>query len=127
MAPGRASGLEPARIGGACAIGPELALYGPMALFNRDRDGGDRSTEAVPAGPRTDTTAPREDGMSGTTSQMGGTGGIDAFLGKGTKVSGKLTFEGPGRIEGQVDGEVTAQDTLTIGQGAIVKAKITGT
>jgi cytoskeletal protein CcmA (bactofilin family) len=64
--------------------------------------------------------------MSGT-SQMGGTGGIDAFLGKGTKVSGKLTFEGAGRIEGQVDGEVTAQDTLTIGQGAIVKAKITGT
>jgi len=49
-----------------------------------------------------------------------------AFLGKGTKVTGKLVFEGAARIEGQVDGEITAQDTLTIGESALVNAQIVG-
>lgn len=53
-------------------------------------------------------------------------GGTNAFLGKGTRVTGKLTFEGPVRIEGHVEGEITARDTLTIGEGADVKAQITG-
>lgn len=52
--------------------------------------------------------------------------GTNAFLGKGTRVSGKLTFEGPVRIEGQVEGEITARDMLTIGEGADVKAQISG-
>ena len=59
-------------------------------------------------------------------SHVGGTG-IDAFLGKGTTVTGTLVLAGPGRIEGRVDGEVEAQDTLTIGDGAIVNARIVGT
>ena len=42
--------------------------------------------------------------------------GSNAFLGKGSRVTGKLTFEGPVRIEGQVEGEITARDTLTIGE-----------
>jgi cytoskeletal protein CcmA (bactofilin family) len=56
----------------------------------------------------------------------GDVSGTNAFLGKGTRVTGKLTFEGPVRIEGQVEGEITARDTLTIGEGADVKAQITG-
>ena len=55
------------------------------------------------------------------------TSGTNAFLGKGSQINGKLVFEGPARIEGQVEGEITAQDTLTIGEGAVVKARITGT
>ena len=58
---------------------------------------------------------------------VGGVGGIDAFLGKGTTICGKLVFEGPGRIEGKVEGEIAAHDTLTIGEGATVNAKVTGT
>ena len=54
-------------------------------------------------------------------------GGTSAFLGKGSRVTGKLTFEGAVRIEGQVEGEITAQDALTIGESAIVNAQITGT
>ena len=54
------------------------------------------------------------------------TGGTSAFLGKGSRVSGKLTFEGTIRIEGQVEGEITAQEALTIGEGAVVNAQITG-
>jgi cytoskeletal protein CcmA (bactofilin family) len=50
-----------------------------------------------------------------------------AFLGKGSRVSGKLTFEGAVRIEGHVEGEISAQDTLTIGETAIVNAQINGT
>lgn len=58
---------------------------------------------------------------------MAGVSGMDAFLGKGTKITGKLVFEGTGRIEGQVDGEIAAQDVLTVGEGALVNAKIAGT
>ena len=50
-----------------------------------------------------------------------------AFLGKGSKVTGKLVFEGTVRIEGQVEGEITAQDTLIIGDSAVVNAQIVGT
>ena len=49
-----------------------------------------------------------------------------AFLGKGTRVSGKLVFEGVVRIEGHVEGEIVAQDTLTIGESAVVNAQIVG-
>ena len=61
------------------------------------------------------------------TTQVDETGGTSAFLGKGSRVSGKLTFEGTVRIEGQVEGEIAAQDALTIGEGAVVNAHITGT
>ena len=40
---------------------------------------------------------------------------------------GKLLFTGPVRIEGQIEGEVTAQDMLTIGESAVINAQITGT
>ena len=59
--------------------------------------------------------------------QLGGPGGINAFIGKGSQITGKLTFEGMVRIEGHVEGEITAQDTLTIGEGAVVNAQITAT
>jgi cytoskeletal protein CcmA (bactofilin family) len=47
-----------------------------------------------------------------------------AYLDSGTKISGKLAFEGPTRIDGQVDGEITAKDSLTIGESAVVTAQI---
>ncbi len=59
--------------------------------------------------------------------QLDEASGTTAFLGKGSRVTGELTFEGAVRIEGQVEGKITAQDTLTIGEGAIVSAQVTGT
>ena len=50
----------------------------------------------------------------------------NAFLGKGSRITGKLTFEGAVRIEGHIDGEISAQDTLTIGESAVINAQITG-
>ena len=49
-----------------------------------------------------DARGPKPDDASGTS----------AFLGKGSRVTGKLAFEGPVRIEGHVEGEIAAQDTL---------------
>ncbi len=59
---------------------------------------------------------------------MRGTDGsaLTAFLGKGTRITGTLVFEGPSRIEGHVEGEVSAADTLTVGESAVVNARING-
>jgi cytoskeletal protein CcmA (bactofilin family) len=61
------------------------------------------------------------------TQQTVETGGATAFLGKGAKLVGKISLDGPARIEGQIEGEIEAKDTLTIGEDAVVKAKISGT
>src|SRR5258706_1729072 len=53
-------------------------------------------------------------------------GEVNAYLGKGSKVAGKLTFEGTVRVDGQVEGEVAAQDTLIVGETAVVNAQILG-
>ena len=47
-----------------------------------------------------------------------------AYLDAGSKISGKLSFETPARIDGQVDGEINAKDSLTIGESAVVAAQI---
>jgi len=47
-----------------------------------------------------------------------------AYLDSGSKISGKLSFEGPTRIDGQVDGEIVAKESLTIGESAVVTAQI---
>lgn len=54
------------------------------------------------------------------------TAGLVGYLFKGSRVTGQLSFHGPARIDGIVDGEVNCQGTLTIGEGAELKAKITG-
>jgi cytoskeletal protein CcmA (bactofilin family) len=49
-----------------------------------------------------------------------------AYLNKGSKIMGKLFFEGPVRIDGQVDGEICANDEVFIGDTAVVTAHIKG-
>lgn len=45
-------------------------------------------------------------------------------LARGCKVSGKLSFEGPTLIDGEIDGEVTAKGSVTIGGSGSVAAPI---
>jgi cytoskeletal protein CcmA (bactofilin family) len=45
-------------------------------------------------------------------------------LHKGSKITGQLAFEGSVRIDGSVEGEIRCQETLTIGEGADVRARI---
>ena len=49
---------------------------------------------------------------------------VTAHLGKGSQISGKLCFEGAALIEGNVQGEITAQDNLMIGESAVVDAQL---
>jgi cytoskeletal protein CcmA (bactofilin family) len=99
-----------------------------MALFGKDRERSDRPKGpgpeiVVPAsGP-----APREVEMFDRERDAAQPEGTSAFLGKGSKVTGKLVFEGTVRIEGHVEGEISAQDTLIIGESAVVNAQIHGT
>jgi cytoskeletal protein CcmA (bactofilin family) len=54
------------------------------------------------------------------------TAGLVGYLYKGSRVTGQLNFQGPARIDGVVDGEIQCQGDLTIGEGAEVRAKISG-
>jgi cytoskeletal protein CcmA (bactofilin family) len=45
------------------------------------------------------------------------------YLDHGTKISGKLRFEGPARIDGTIDGEIDGKE-ITIGESAEVTAQI---
>jgi len=47
-----------------------------------------------------------------------------AYLGNGSKISGKLLFEEAVRIDGQVDGEISDNDLVVIGYDAIVTAPL---
>ena len=47
-----------------------------------------------------------------------------AYLGPGTKINGKLQFDGQATIDGEVEGEIIAQAHITVGQQATVKGKI---
>lgn len=47
-------------------------------------------------------------------------------IGKGTKVSGKLTFRAPAKIEGEAEGEISGEE-IVIAQGAVVAARIAAT
>ncbi|HWO43413.1 MAG TPA: polymer-forming cytoskeletal protein [Candidatus Eisenbacteria bacterium] len=49
---------------------------------------------------------------------------VGAYLGPGTKIHGKLIFDGPATIDGEVEGEIVAQAHVTVGQQATVKGKI---
>ena len=49
-----------------------------------------------------------------------------AYLYKGSRVTGQLSFQGAVRIDGSVDGEIQCQGTLTIGEGADIRAKLSG-
>ena len=56
--------------------------------------------------------------------QFSETGG---FLGHGTKITGKLLFDGTTTIEGEVEGEVIVRGDLIIGEKATITGKITAT
>lgn len=62
-------------------------------------------------------------------SRAAGARGADsgAYLGPGSKASGRLVFEGPTTIEGEIDGEISVHGSLTIGEHAVIKGKINAT
>lgn len=114
-----------------------------MALFKKDRgrtseDVGESASRPSPTNSiSTPPVAPAETREREGTKNMasyaagerilsGDTSRETAFLGKGTRLSGKISFEGTARIEGQIEGEIVANDTLLIGESALVNAQIAG-
>lgn len=59
-----------------------------------------------------------------TPAAMHNASNTSAYLDAGSRISGKLSFETPARIDGQVEGEINAKDSLAIGEGAVVSAQI---
>lgn len=100
-----------------------------MALFGKERERGERpATAGADATGSSFTPAPREVEMTEReVPKSAETSTASAFLGKGSRVTGKLVFEGTVRLEGQVEGEITAQDTLVVGETAVINAQINGT
>src|SRR4029079_1387264 len=114
----------PGRVAGAPRVhGPNTLGVILMAIFGKDRERSDRGSVLPPTFGGSGTSsaggagAERERSVPTRPSEASGSGN-NAFLGKGSRVVGKLTFEGPVRIEGHVEGEITAQDALTIGESA---------
>ena len=100
-----------------------------MALFNKEPEKNPKTQATVlsqasavttpPAATSTTTAAtpaPRANGPAPADGR--------AYLDRGSKISGKISFEGPARIDGEVDGEINAKDALTIGESAVITAHI---
>src|SRR5271169_6486492 len=51
---------------------------------------------------------------------------FESKIGKGTKASGKLSFRGPVKIEGEAEGEISGEEVV-IATGAVVSARISAT
>ncbi len=100
-----------------------------MALFNKEPEKNPKIQPATnpqtssisPAPPTSNSSstaaiAPRANGPAPAEGR--------AYLDRGSKISGKISFEGPARIDGEVDGEIVAKDSITIGESAVVTAHI---
>jgi len=62
--------------------------------------------------------------MAETNRPSGLAADLGAYLGPGTKINGKLHFDGQATIDGEIEGEIVAQGHVTVGQQATVKGKI---
>lgn len=49
---------------------------------------------------------------------------FQAVLGQGSRIEGRLSFDGSVRIDGQIEGEIHAQETVLVGESAVVSAQI---
>jgi len=86
-----------------------------MALFGKD-DKSQRSDDAPVIEP---TLASRN-----SPDVARGIGQAQAHLGAGSRVEGKLAFEGSVQIDGHVKGEIDAKDTVIVGDKAVIQAQI---
>lgn len=105
-----------------------------MALFNREAEKGVRPLQPAPAHPASPLPALASDGGTAVQPAPGSAAApraaaaaeARAYLDCGSKVSGKLYFESPVRLDGQVEGEIAARESLVIGESAVITAQIKG-
>ena len=105
-----------------------------MGLFGRDeKDPKELPKENRPPEPRPQSVEPKPQtvatGAAGNErgrAEAGDVGEVRVFFGQGSRLSGKLEFDGTAQIEGQIEGEISARDTLIVGAAAVVTAQING-
>jgi cytoskeletal protein CcmA (bactofilin family) len=99
-----------------------------MAWFDRNPGGKKESETERPVGgePRPVATTMSSEPVPVKEPPQPTESGLVASLHKGSRVSGQLNFQGDARIDGNVDGEIQCQGRLVIGEGAEVRAKISG-
>ena len=100
-----------------------------MALFNKEPEKNPKIQPATIPQASPISPAPASSNSSSTPSiapRANGPAPAEgrAYLDRGSKISGKISFEGPARIDGEVDGEIVAKDSITIGESAVVTAHI---
>lgn len=86
-----------------------------MALFGGKSDGTGRIDDQ-----------PRETPHTVVTPESRGSepSDLQAQLGRGSRVEGNLSFQGSVRIDGQIEGQIEAKDTVIIGESAAIVAQI---
>jgi cytoskeletal protein CcmA (bactofilin family) len=102
-----------------------------MALFNKEPDRNAKPQQAptpqlhqaekAPAIPVAETKSPPGSSRSAVAPASTDT---RAYLDSGSKVNGKLYFDTPARVDGQIEGEITAKENLMVGETAIITAQI---
>jgi cytoskeletal protein CcmA (bactofilin family) len=100
-----------------------------MALFNKEPEKNPKIQPATTPQASPISPAPTSSNSSSTAAIAPRANGpapaeARAYLDRGSKISGKISFEGPARIDGEVDGEIVAKDSITIGESAVVTAHI---
>ncbi len=100
-----------------------------MALFNKEPEKNPKIQPATTSPASSISPAPASSASSSTAAIAPRANGQvpaegRAYLDRGSKISGKISFEGPARIDGEVDGEIIAKDSITIGESAVVTAHI---
>jgi cytoskeletal protein CcmA (bactofilin family) len=100
-----------------------------MALFNKEPDRNAKpqqaATPSIPA-EKAPSAPVAESRPAPVASRPAAPVSTDAraYLDSGSKINGKLYFDTPARIDGQVEGEITAKETLMVGETAIITAQI---
>jgi cytoskeletal protein CcmA (bactofilin family) len=108
-----------------------------MALFSKEPENNPKTAlkptmagtspaapTTAPLAPPVSQEAPAPRPVQASPSAMPAPADARAYLDRGSKISGKLFFEGPVRIDGQVDGEISANDSVIIGEAAVVTAQV---
>jgi cytoskeletal protein CcmA (bactofilin family) len=98
-----------------------------MALFTKEPD---KNLKIQPAtsgpAPTASTTTPIASSSAPSAPRASASLGGEprACLDRGSKITGKVSFEGPARIDGEVDGEISGKDSVVISESAVVTAQI---
>ena len=99
-----------------------------MALFSKEPDKNIKTqpttTGPAPTSSTASFTPPSHSAPPVSRASASSAGEGRACLDRGSKITGKVVFEGAARIEGEVDGEITAKDSLVIGESAVITAQI---